>query len=329
MVGHLGGDGRVRVLYPETLHSSGWVAGGETIWLKPTPAAYDMAPHLYSFARTPYRNMAAMSDSYDGRGHGYVFILTSRYPLNLSAFAGNRAFETLEVQNYEDESDPRIAVRELADEVSSGPYTLKYAVGDRRLSHYSLATCCPSSWGLSSFDPYFDPWGWGYSLFGDPGFALVNALAFAHYSGYGSWCRGTYYAAFPTYRSAIYRPRLPPATPQEPVTPQLQRPTRRTLDNPERRGPLMSGFGSFGRRSSFDGERASRRPISTRPQSTTRSRGRDAEASRPRSADDRRPQRSSRPAEAPRPSRPAAPAQPPAPAAKGDDVKAQRPPKPQ
>src|SRR5690242_8774974 len=40
LVGHLGGDGQIRILYPETPKQSGWVSAGKMILLKPYTAAY-------------------------------------------------------------------------------------------------------------------------------------------------------------------------------------------------------------------------------------------------------------------------------------------------
>lgn len=335
MVGHLGGDGQIRVLYPQTPYSSGWVAEGKTISLKPVNAMYDLAPYLFSFARPPYRTSAAMYDSYDGRGHGYVFIITSRYPIYLGAVAADRAFETLHVQEYDRESDPRVAIRELADDLTTGPYSLTYATNDGPLSRYSLASTCAYGWALSSYDPYFGPWSFGFSFFDYPGNSIVNGLAFAHYYGFGRSCGGSHYVdnalSFRRY-STIYNPVRPAAAPRSDTTPDLERPKRRSLENPDRgRGPLMSGFGSFGRRTGFDLERGSRRPVGGRPQSPVRARDRGLDVTGRANTDIHRPGRGSRPVETPRSATPstATPVQPPAPTAHGDQVKAERPKPPQ
>src|SRR5687767_13563890 len=81
LVGHLGGDGQIRVLYPETPRSSGWVDAGKTMQLKSRAAMHDVSPRLFSFASAPWRSFSAQLDSYDGLGHGYVFMITSRYPI--------------------------------------------------------------------------------------------------------------------------------------------------------------------------------------------------------------------------------------------------------
>lgn len=271
-----------------------------------------------------------MYDSYDGRGHGYVFIITSRYPIYLGAVAGDRSFETLQVQDYDRESDPRVAIRDLADDLTTGPYTLKYATSDGPLSRYSLASSCAYGWALSSYDPYFGPWSFGFSFFDYPGNSIVNGLAFAHYYGFGRSCGGSHYVDHALYfrrYSTVYNPVRPTAAPRSDPAPELERPRRRSLENPDRtRGPLMSGFGSFGRRPSFDGEGSSRRPISSRPQSPTRTRDRGMDVNRRPNTEVHRPERGSRPVETSRPApSAAAPVQPPAPTAHGDQVKAERP----
>lgn len=331
MVGHLGGDGQVRVLYPETPFASGWVAANKSITLRPATAMYDMAPHLYSFAMVPYRSLAARSDSYDGFGHGYVFIVTSRYPIQPGDFLGNRSFETLQIEDYDYETDPRLAVREIVDDIATGPYSLKYARNDG-FYRYALGTGCAAQWSLFGYDPYFGPWNMGYSLFSYPGLTLVNAIMFSHQFGVGRWCGGSQYAGLPIYYrrySTIYNPIPPVGPPEGEVTPELERPTRRTFERPERRGPLTSEFSPFRRRTGSDGERTSRGPFSTRPRNPARARGHGVDAGRRATNEGSRPERTSRPVERPHtPSRPAATTQAPTTTRQGDNVKAARPPKP-
>ena len=339
MVGHLGGDGAIRVLYPETPRASGWVAGGKSITLKPHAAMYDMAPHLYSFATAPYRSLSSQLDSYDGLGHGYVFVIASRSPIDYDALAGGRDFDVLEVYDYETTNDPRFAVRSLADEIVSGPYTLRFATNASR-SSYAMSTGCGTRWGLMTYgSSYYDhdlPWfDLGYSVFSYPGASLMNSVMFARYYGLGRSCRGSQYASH-LYRGFTSRTVVGGVTPPPPapVTPQLQRPTRRTLENPQR-GPLFSGRSSFDRAgtlssrapargSSFDGERYSRRPISGRPEYPTRTR--DHEVTRPTHTEVRGPERASRPVDTPRLT---TPSQPPttttSTATSGGETRAERP----
>lgn len=250
VVGHLGGDGEIRILYPETPRAHGWVAGNKTISLKPRSAIYDVSPHLFSFSSAPFRNVSAAYDSYDGLGHGYVFIIASRVPIDHQALAMGKGFESVTVNNYDSSSDLRYAVREFADEITMGPYTLQYAKNPSSYSLYSQLAGCPTSWGLFSYrSSQFGMLDFYSTFFGYPGSSLVNALAMAHY-GMGRYCRGSYYASYPQYdyygyrTSTVYVPVAPP--PSAPVTPQLQRPTRRTFEEPAR-GPLLSGHSAINR----------------------------------------------------------------------------------
>lgn len=333
MVGHLGGDGGIRVLYPETPQASGWVAGGRSITLKAQSAMYDVAPRLYSFATAPYRSLSSQLDSYDGRGHGYVFVIASRSPIDFDALANARDFDVLEVNDYASTNDPRYAVRSLADEIATGPYTLRFATSGNR-SLYATTTGCPSRWGLMSYgiSDYLSWHDLGYSLFNYPGASLMNSFMFARYHGFGRSCRGSQYAShvYQIYPSRTTVGVTPPPSP--PITPQLQRPTRRTLDNPAR-GPLFSGRSSFdragtlssrGSRSSLDDERRARRPISGRPEYPTRTR--DHDVSRPTHTEVQGPERASRPMDTPRLT---TPSQPPttttSTATSGGETRAERP----
>jgi hypothetical protein len=249
VVGHLGGDGEIRILYPETPRATGWVAGGRTVSLKPRAAIYDMSPHLYSFASAPYRTLSSAYDSYDGLGHGYVFIIASRSPIDHQALAMGKGYESVTVNDYDTSSDLRYAVRQFADEITIGPYTLQYAKNPGS-SLYAQMTGCPSSWGLFSYrQSAFGMMDFiSASFFPYPGSSLMSAFAFAR-NGMGRYCRGTYYAGYADrnygYRtSTVYVPVAP--APRMPITPELQRPTRRTIQDPERR-PLLSGHSSIER----------------------------------------------------------------------------------
>lgn len=311
LVGHLGGDGQIRVLYPETPRksgwvSSGWVSGGKTIQLKPHAAVWDASPNLYSYASAPYRSFSAQMDSYDGRGHGYVFLITSRYPIDYEAILGAGGYEELAVEDYEDTRDPRYAVRSFADDLATGPYTLKFA-RNARGNMYAESTGCPSNWGLWSYGTSYGPfWDAGYSALFFPGASLLRGLAIARYHGLQS-CRGSHYALGRLYLPTIVTTVTPvPGTPTGPITPRLQRPTRRTFEDGQRtriltgRSPIDrtidrtgetvshrrptgsgDGYGRFGSRErTIDRTDRARDVERSRPTSTEIHRGRD-NASRP------------------------------------------------
>jgi hypothetical protein len=334
LVGHLGGDGQIRVLYPETPSKSGWVSGNKTIRLKPHAAVWDVSPNLYSFATAPYRSFSAQMDSYDGRGHGFVFLITSRSPIDYEALRGASGYDDLAVEDYEDNRDPRYAVRTFADELTTGPYSLKFA----RNPHgglYANATGCPSNWGLYSYGRVaYSPWmDLGYSYFSYPGASLLNSVAWASMYGLRS-CRGSHYYAsergFRTYVATI----PVTGTPTGPLTPRLQRPTRRTLEQGQRTR-ILTGRSPIDRTIDRTGETLShRRPMGggdgigrfgSRERTFERpERAREVEVSRPTSTEVHRGRETaSRPTETPRMTTPSTPPQ--TTTSTGGETKAERP----
>lgn len=225
LVGHLGGDGRISVLYPRSPYSTGWVIGGKTVDLESVMVLYDAVPRPFSFASAHRRNFSAELDSYDGRGHGYVFMIASRRPITYGVLEGRDGFESLEIEGYELARDPRYAIRNLADALVTGPYTLKFARG--------FNTTAPG--GVTGFFA-----GWASANDGSSlGFDLRMP-------------RSVIYASMP----------LPH---RGPLTPELQRPARRSLEDQERVA-VFSGRSSLDRRGTlsarggFDGERTAARP---------------------------------------------------------------------
>ena len=156
MVGHLGGDGMIRVLYPTApTAAASRVEAGKTIRVPRTDAIYDADPSRFSFATRPYRRMSAEMDSYDGMGHGYVFLIASRYPMDFAPAMDGRVFGEMDVADYGSIDDPRLAVRRFADVLTGGPYTLKFA------SAYSTRTYGVNSGMCSGYI------GGGYNAFGN------------------------------------------------------------------------------------------------------------------------------------------------------------------
>ena len=128
MVGHLGGDGIIRVLFPEDPRESGWIRGGRHYRTAPASGDYDAAPGLWFMRQTFRRSASARHDSYDGRGHGYVFVIASDTPLRFDRISDASLWDEFELHGYETSTDPRSLVRTYADLVSpGGRYTLGYA----------------------------------------------------------------------------------------------------------------------------------------------------------------------------------------------------------
>jgi hypothetical protein len=300
LVGHLGGDGQLRVLYPETPKSTGWVSGNKTVSLKPYAAVYDGSPHLFSFATASYRSVGARMDSYDGLGHGYVFMIASRHPIDFAALMDASGFEDLGIEDYERDRDPRYAVRSFADDIATGPYTLKFAssLGASPLDRAG----CQTPWGFMGYRTAGLWWqDLGYSYFAYPGWSLLSGFALANFYGYGQqWCHGSHYAI----STGIYRTRVvatvPTTTPAGPLTPRLQRPERRTLTDHER--TTIVGRSSVGRgsatsaRRAYDGRR-SRPGDDWRPADRTSEPKRSSRENVGRSGHGSTPSRGQRPAE--------------------------------
>jgi hypothetical protein len=249
IVGHLGGDGIIRIIYPEspTASSRVWAKRLKT---KAIQSRFDGAPAFYSLGRTPFRTTGAMMDSYDGRGHGFVFIIATRGPMNLYAASDGYEWDEMNVVDYLRVADPRDAVRELAEQLAAGmDYTLKFANSYSTQSFASYAALAEDCAWLSSLGYGFASgfWGsWGPRL-------MLGRSAFYHYSGLRSGCYPSYaysgaryltdyrYAGLPWNRIDVI-PRRPTAEPAPPVTPTLTRPNYRSPDDFSRRREVRSAF---------------------------------------------------------------------------------------
>ena len=218
MVGHLGGDGRIRVLYPESPDEPGFVRGKTYYQALSKPAYYDAIPSLFSFTMSPYRGAGARHDSYDGRGHGYVFMIASRTPLKYGLLYDYAGWAELEVEGYTYHHDPRYAIRDFADVLAGGAkYTLKFAtsMATSAYSTYAERTwdCAVlSSLGMLSTSGFWSPW---YSS------ALGYGMSSGSYCGQG---RPLLFASGPTFTTAL-QPVGRTANP----APSLDRPGRRGL----------------------------------------------------------------------------------------------------
>lgn len=294
LVGHLAGDGRIRVLFPESPDESGLIRGTKYYRTSSTTAHYDALPSLFSFTRSPYRGVGAMHDSYDGAGHGYVFIVASRTPLDYDLLYDYAGWAELEMDGYDRHHDPRFAIRSFADALTRGAkYTLKFASSMTSTSYYSYAM---RSWDcsvMSSLGMFAHPSMWSVfssSLFGyrRTGFGYCDNL---------SPMRTPRYAVGPVFTAA---PSLDPTVPTASPAPSLDRPGRRGFgprsDTPTRTTlTRVSPSMPAGDRNSLDRNRT-RRPA----YGTTRGRAADSDPFPSRSSAS---ERRSRDANA-RPSRP-------------------------
>jgi hypothetical protein len=234
LVGHLGGDGQIEVLYPRNPRETGRVPGGKYFRTQSFSAYYDAAPQLYSFATTRFRDVGAQMDSYDGRGHGFVFLITSRYPMLFNRISSFGLWDEFEVQDYTFTHDPRTSINDFAKMLTGGAaYTLKYAssFGSSNLSSYNdyLFDCAffASSFGNSGFSG-FGSWNYGYIPY-------ASAWGFFASSGRG------YFAGCPQYGNSYafyyrnpfsYIPPLTPGTPGGPGSPSNPKDVPLTLTRP-------------------------------------------------------------------------------------------------
>jgi hypothetical protein len=255
MVGHLGGDGRLSVLYPEDGRESGRVSGDKWFRTRSIAAYYDAAPQLYSFAMSTYRSFGAQLDSYDGRGYGYVFIVASKRPLDFDKISEFGLWNDMVLADYRQSSDPRLFINQVAQYLAGDhAYTLKFA--------RSTSTFAATSYSDQLFDC-----------------ALLSELGFAYYYlnpfSYGSFftpsvafpgarggCGGGYadrYAFFrqrPIVFASSTPAAAPPSTPTATPAPKTGgfRPRRPGFDNPR------SGFGFASPARGASPENASRAP---------------------------------------------------------------------
>jgi hypothetical protein len=218
IVGHLAGDGRIRILFPESPDESGLVRGSKYYQTSSTAAHYDALPSLFSFTTSPYRGLGAMHDSYDGAGHGYVFIIASSTPLNYGLLDDYAGWAELEMEGYTRHSDPRYAIRNFADVLAGGArYTLKFASSMTSTTHYSYAMRAWDCSVMSSLGMFANPalWSsWYMSLHG-----FRTSFGNCGQSGF------PLYMSRPTFSTVS----LPPASPTGEPAPTLDRPGRRGL----------------------------------------------------------------------------------------------------
>ncbi|HMC54045.1 MAG TPA: hypothetical protein VKH19_02645 [Gemmatimonadaceae bacterium] len=228
MVAHLGGDGRITVLYPEDSRESGRVPAGKWFRTDMVSAYYDAAPQLYSFAMLSHRSYGAQLDSYDGGGYGYIFLVASKRPLRFDRISEFGLWNDLAISDYRLASDPRIYIRALASEMAGDrPYTLKFArsISSTSLTSYSdmLFDCAYLS--ELAFSSLWAPY--NYANFLSPSLAFPGARG-------GCGQRSSY--AFGFYRPVVLTtaaaPTDGPKTPSAPREGTTLRPRRKAFDNP-------------------------------------------------------------------------------------------------
>jgi hypothetical protein len=189
MVGHLGGDGYVRILFPSSPFDRDAVTKGKTYTTNDVYAASDAIPALYQARTVRYRHLSARLDSYDGGGNGFFFIIASRHPLHFDEISAGGLFDVIEVPNYYDTYDPRLTIKALGDLVTRGsPYTLDFA--------NSFSTVDYSS----PFEQQWDCLTLSMFSFGFSGYAYTPYYPFGSRSFRNTLACASQYAALP-YRN--------------------------------------------------------------------------------------------------------------------------------
>lgn len=202
MVAHLGGDGVIRVLFPEDGRYSTLVSRARSYRTATFIADYDAAPGYWLMRPAMFRSAGARHYSYDGRGHGYVFMIASHRSFKLDHISEFGLWDELEVSDYQYSTDPRQAIRKFADVVAGGGgYTLEYARSFSSHSYYGYADASMDcailssglyhNWlGLADFGSYawsygFSPWSYASRGWGGCGYGRYASRRYA--SLYGPW----------------------------------------------------------------------------------------------------------------------------------------------
>ena len=258
LIGHLGGDGRIRVLFPETPDDGGYIRGKRLYRTSSIPAYHDAIPSLFSHRVASMRGTGARYDSYDGRGHGYVFMISSRTPLRYRMLYDYADWAEWEVDEYDRAIDPRYAIRSFADMLAGrAKYTLKFASSGTTTAYTSYAS---RAWDCSYLS--------GLGLLGQ---GIWSSAWQASWLGFGPYSAARYcgegflpqlaFGIGPVFATAP----LPTRPPGEPA-PDLDRPGRRAFG--PRDMPTRRTFGELSRNAAtalpFDDRTSRGRRVSPR-----------------------------------------------------------------
>src|SRR5687767_1529706 len=235
LVAHLGGDGVVRVLYPE-YPTQRPVIARQSVRTQSFTAPYDGAPHFYRLSASYARSRAAMMDSYDGLGFGYIFMILSSRPIEVRAISDGQDWFELPVRDYANMYDPRVAIRLFADQLMGGhDYTLKFASAYTTVSFTSYADRawdCSILSTLGATSGFWGSWGWNRDWFYNSWYGYPGCGRSYYSYAYGYELYPGQVRRFSRYG---YVPRRPTINPQQPrlprITPVLSRPTYRGLDD--------------------------------------------------------------------------------------------------
>src|SRR5690349_12733831 len=119
-----------------------------------------------------------MYDSYDGTGDGFVFIITSQRPINYQALANGNRWDTWEVDDFYTTWDPRVGIRDFADEVAGSGYSISYAksYSSVRFANFATPTEC-ALLGYAGTADLINGYGW-YNSFA-PVYVLMGPVFYS------------------------------------------------------------------------------------------------------------------------------------------------------
>lgn len=253
VVGHLGADGVVRIVFPG-VGDDGFVRGGHTYYLPRVFAGFT-SEYRTRFAMSRYKStfMPARWQSYDG-GVGYMFAIASWRPLHLDEVRDASGWDAWELTDDEYIHDPRPAIYELASLLAGEnreQYTVKFA---RYMGTSSFMQLASANLGFNARWPYGSVFGAGWCAGYEPLGYMFGAVYFpwvrsgSLYSGYSGGINYAYDNFNNCYR-AVYTPVArvamtpppPPPTPavRQPSVPAPRTPTVRRPENPQTK-PLVT-----------------------------------------------------------------------------------------
>ena len=185
LVGHLGPDGVVRIIFPADPSDNGLVQGGKSYRLPEVSAGFYDQYRWRNAQFGMFRSTAARTDSYDG-GTGYVFVIAAWRPMRLDRFSQDGRWDSFEVTDEMYMRDPRPAIYELATLLTGEnreAYTVKFASYFSSANSYGFGRSMFSSAYCLGYEPL------GYSVFGySDGPAYIPRGPFNNmYSGYLSY----------------------------------------------------------------------------------------------------------------------------------------------
>jgi hypothetical protein len=241
VVGHVGPDGVVRVVFPEDPKDDGFVKGDHTYQTTEFFGGFSQ-DYRFRAQNALFRPYDVHRDSYDGTGLGYVFVIASWRPMRVDQFASEGTWDSFELTDDAYLRDPRPAIQELASLLAGEnreAYTVKYARAFNTVDNsgygarnaYGVGFCNGSqAFGFGASPFAFGAMGYSESLFDD---------------NYSFWRRGSQYVY--DGLSDCYRPSFPRLTTPFQTTalgfatpPAVGRP--RAFDAGFRSPPVPQGF---------------------------------------------------------------------------------------